>query len=276
VRWALRSGYQVVSEKAGLLRPRKRFGQHFLYDVGAIQRIVDSLALSTNDVLVEIGPGRGALTDQLVRWSNPLHLIEIDRDLVPYLSSRYKDHVHVVIHERDALQLTLDDIRPDQRKVLVGNLPYNISTPLLIHLLSQHEQIERMIFMVQKEVGERLAAQPGTKNYGRLTVMMTRLFETTSLFDVGPEAFNPPPKVWSSVLAFRPRPTPLGPEVNEQDFEALVRQAFAQRRKTLRNTLKERCSEAVIREAGIDPGARPETLSPEDFARLCALLPKED
>jgi 16S rRNA (adenine1518-N6/adenine1519-N6)-dimethyltransferase len=128
-----------------------------------------------------------------------------------------------------------------------------------------------MVFMVQKEVGDRLSAQPGNKSYGRLTVMMSRVFEIISLFDVGPEAFSPPPKVWSSVLLFSPREIPLGPPVNSSDFEALVRQSFAHRRKTLRNTLKGLCSEGVIRKAGIDPSARPETLSPEDFARLTVL-----
>ena len=252
-------------------RARKRFGQHFLHDSGVVRRIVDHLQLNPEEILCEIGPGRGALSDRLVETGNPLHLIEIDRDLVPTLVDRYSARPQVNVHEQDALRLELSIINPHSETVLVGNLPYNISTALLIHLLSQSEQVSRMVFMVQKEVGDRLSAQPGNKSYGRLTVMMSRVFEIISLFDVGPEAFSPPPKVWSSVLLFSPRETPLGPPVNSSDFEALVRQSFAHRRKTLRNTLKGLCSETVIRKAGIDPSARPETLSPEDFARLTVL-----
>ena len=252
-------------------RARKRFGQHFLHDSGVVHRIVDHLQLNPEEILCEIGPGRGALSDCLVETGNPLHLIEIDRDLVPTLVDRYSASPQVNVHEQDALRLDLGIINPHSKTVLVGNLPYNISTALLIHLLSQSKQVSRMVFMVQKEVGDRLSAQPGNKSYGRLTVMMSRVFEIISLFDVGPEAFSPPPKVWSSVLLFSPRETPLGPPVNSSDFEALVRQSFAHRRKTLRNTLKGLCSEGVIRKAGIDPGARPETLSPEDFARLTVL-----
>ena len=252
-------------------RARKRFGQHFLHDSGVVRRIVDHLQLNPEEILCEIGPGRGALSDCLVETGNPLHLIEIDRDLVPILVDRYSASPQVNVHEQDALRLDLGIINSHSETVLVGNLPYNISTALLIHLLSQSEQVSRMVFMVQKEVGDRLSAQPGNKSYGRLTVMMSRVFEIISLFDVGPEAFNPPPKVWSSVLLFSPRETPLGPPVNSSDFEVLVRQSFAHRRKTLRNTLKGLCSEGVIRKAGIDPSARPETLSPEDFARLTVL-----
>ena len=252
-------------------RARKRFGQHFLHDSGVVRRIVDHLQLNPEEILCEIGPGRGALSDRLVKTGNPLHLIEIDRDLVPTLVDRYSASPQVTVHEQDALRLDLDIINPHSETVLVGNLPYNISTALLIHLLSQSEQVSRMVFMVQKEVGDRLSAQPGNKSYGRLTVMMSRVFEIISLFDVGPEAFSPPPKVWSSVLLFSPRETPLGPPVNSSDFETLVRQSFAHRRKTLRNTLKGLCSEGVIRKAGIDPSARPETLSPADFARLTVL-----
>ena len=252
-------------------RARKRFGQHFLHDSGVVRRIVDHLQLNPEEILCEIGPGRGALSDRLVETGNPLHLIEIDRDLVPILVDRYSASPQVNVHEQDVLRLDLRTLNPDSKMVLVGNLPYNISTALLIHLLSQSKQVSRMVFMVQKEVGDRLSAQPGNKSYGRLTVMMSRVFEIISLFDVGPEAFSPPPKVWSSVLLFSPREAPLGPPVNSSDFEALVRQSFAHRRKTLRNTLKGLCSEGVIRKAGIDPSARPETLSPEDFARLTVL-----
>ncbi|MDP6949719.1 MAG: 16S rRNA (adenine(1518)-N(6)/adenine(1519)-N(6))-dimethyltransferase RsmA [Arenicellales bacterium] len=264
----------AVPESPGPGRPRKRFGQHFLNDRVVIDRIMDSLCPRPGEALCEIGPGRGALTDRLAAGENELHLIEIDRDLVPMLRERYASQKEIQIHEQDALTLVLGDIHPDGHVVLVGNLPYNISTALMIHLLAQRNRIDRMVFMVQKEVAQRLTAPPGGKDYGRLTVMMSRVFETNLIFDVGPDAFTPPPKVWSSVVAFKPRPTPLGPKVAEDAFEALVRQAFSQRRKILRNTLKGICSESVILEAGLDPQARPEKVSVEDFARLVSLNEK--
>ena len=144
----------------------------------------------------------------------------------------------------------------------------------MIRLLAQCNRIDRMVFMVQKEVAMRLTASPGGKDYGRLTVMMGRVFQSEFVFDVDPQAFTPPPKVWSSIVAFKPRPAPLGPAINEETFSALVRQAFSQRRKTLRNTLKGICSESVILEAGLDPKARPEQVSGEGFARLAALNEK--
>ncbi len=252
-------------------RPRKRFGQHFLRDVGVIQNIVDHARISAQEVLCEIGPGRGALSDELAKKENALHLIEIDRDLVPLLRERYKDNAQITVHEQDALMLDLAALNAPTPLVLLGNLPYNISTALMIHLSSQRGRIERMLFMVQKEVAERLTAAPGGKDYGRLSVMMARLFEMDLAFHVGPEAFNPPPKVWSSVVAFMPRSTPLGDPVNDESFEYLVRQAFSQRRKTLRNTLKGLCSEELIVEAGIDPGVRPERVTVEEYTRLVSL-----
>jgi len=264
----------AVPESPDPGRPRKRFGQHFLNDRAVIDRIMDSLCPRPGELLCEIGPGRGALTDRLAACDNELHLVEIDRDLVPMLRERYASQKEIQIHEQDALTLALEDIHPAGRVVLVGNLPYNISTALMIHLLAQRNRIDRMVFMVQKEVAQRLTAPPGGKDYGRLTVMMSRVFESDLIFDVGPDAFTPPPKVWSSVVAFKPRPTPLGPTVAEDAFEALVRQAFSQRRKTLRNTLKGICSESVILEAGLDPQTRPEKVSVEDFARLVSLNEK--
>jgi len=264
----------AVPESPGPGRPRKRFGQHFLNDRAVIDRIMDSLCPRPGELLCEIGPGRGALTDRLAACDNELHLVEIDRDLVPMLRERYASQKEIQIHEQDALTLALEDIHPAGRVVLVGNLPYNISTALMIHLLAQRNRIDRMVFMVQKEVAQRLTAPPGGKDYGRLTVMMSRVFETNLIFDVGPDAFTPSPKVWSSVVAFKPRPTPLGPTVDEDVFEALVRQVFSQRRKILRNTLKGICSESVILEAGLDPQTRPEKVSVEDFARLASLNEK--
>jgi|TARA_B100000315_G_scaffold13203_1_gene12447 16S rRNA (adenine1518-N6/adenine1519-N6)-dimethyltransferase len=264
----------VAPERPGPGRARKRFGQHFLNDRGVIDRIADSIGARPGETLCEIGPGLGALSDRLGAGENELHLVEIDRDLVAMLRERYASQKEIHIHEQDALTLALRDIHPDGCVVLVGNLPYNISTALIIHLLSQRDKIDRMVFMVQKEVAQRLTAPPGGKDYGRLTVMVSRLFQTNQLFDVGPDAFTPPPKVWSSVVAFKPRPVALGPVVADDAFEALVRQAFSQRRKTLRNTLKGLCGESVIVEAGLDPGIRPEKVPVEGFARLAALNEK--
>jgi len=258
----------VDPDQPALPRPRKRFGQHFLHDAGVIRRIVDSIDLQTGEILCEIGPGQGALSDHLVRTGNVLHLVEIDRDLVPILRQRYAQYSKVSVHQCDALTVELHKFSSDQPLVMAGNLPYNISSVLLIHLLSQRARISRMLFMLQKEVAQRLVAQPGTKEYGRLSVMVGRLFKTGILFDVGPGAFTPPPKVWSSIVALQPRLEPLGPKVPDEAFETLVRQAFSQRRKTLRNTLKGVCSETLIESAGVDPSARPQTLSPADYARL--------
>ena len=249
-------------------RPRKRFGQHFLHDAGVIGRIIDSICLAPGETVCEIGPGRGALSDRLARIGNRLHLIEIDRDLVPTLRERYASHKQIQIHEKDALTLDLGALNSPDPIVLVGNLPYNISSVLLIHLLSQREKISRMLFMLQKEVAQRLVADPGTSEYGRLSVMVGRVFEPRILFDVGPGAFTPPPKVRSSIVALHPRREPVGPSVRDDAFETLVRQAFSQRRKTLRNSLKGICSEALIRQAGIDPAARPQTVSAADYACL--------
>ncbi len=260
----------MAPESPTLPRPRKRFGQHFLHDAGVIRRIVDSLNAQADEVLCEIGPGQGALSDHLVELGNTLHLVEIDRDLAPFLGQRYVKHSQVQVHEQDALAVNLAELNPDQPLVMVGNLPYNISSVLLIHLLSQREKICRMLFMLQKEVAQRLVADPGASEYGRLSVMVGRVFEPRILFDVGPGAFTPPPKVRSSIVALQPHREPVGPSVRDDAFEALVRQAFSQRRKTLRNSLKGICSEALIRQAGIDPAARPQTLSAADYARLVA------
>ena len=262
----------MASESPTLRRPRKRFGQHFLHDAAMIRRIVEAIDAQTDEVLCEIGPGQGALTDRLVETGTTLHLVEIDRDLVPVLRQRYAQHPQVQVHERDVLSVNLGELSSDQPLVMVGNLPYNISSVLLIHLLAQREHISRMLFMLQKEVAQRLVASPGASQYGRLSVMVGRVYHSRLLFDVGPGAFTPPPKVQSSVVALQPYPEPLGPPVSDAAFETLVRQAFSQRRKTLRNTLKETCSEALIKQAGIDPTARPQTVAPEAYARLVTRL----
>ncbi len=266
----------AISERSGPGRPRKRFGQHFLDDQTVTARIVATLDPRPGEILCEIGPGRGALSDRLAALDNELHLVEIDRDLVPLLQKRYTAQSNIHIHEQDALTLAVETLYAAGRVVMVGNLPYNISTALMIHLLAQRERIDRMVFMVQKEVALRLTALPGGKDYGRLTVMMNRVFESQFVFDVAPEAFTPPPKVCSSVVAFKPRPVPLGPKVDEAAFAALVRQAFSQRRKTLRNALKGLCPESLIEQASLDPEVRPEQVSVESFVQLAALAEKND
>ncbi len=249
---------------------RKRFGQHFLHDRGVLERIASALALSPDDALVEIGPGRGALTQYLGGRTRTFDTIEIDRDLATALRTRYGDSPGFELHEADALKFDFADLarRRERRLRIVGNLPYNISTPLLFHLAAQHDAIVDLHVMLQKEVIDRIAAAPGSAEYGRLTVMLAPWFETTHLFDVGPGAFSPPPRVWSAVarLAVRRESAfPLPPA-----FARTVSAAFSQRRKTLRNALRTVMDADAIVAAGVDPSARPETLSPAQFAQLAA------
>ena len=257
-----------------LLRPRKRFGQHFLVDSEISRRIVESVNIAEGDSVVEIGPGRGALTGLLANRCNNLHLIEIDRDLSVALTQHYADDLSVTVHREDVLKFDFVDLarRLDSTLVVVGNLPYNISTVLLIRLLSQLESTHEMIFMVQREIAARLTASPGGGNYGRLTVMVGRSCEVQSLFEVSPAAFTPPPKVHSTVVRLSPRRTPLGPVVQQRLFERVVRDAFSQRRKTLRNALKQYPIEPALATLGIDPTLRPERLSIEKFAALAAIF----
>ncbi|MEN7343009.1 MAG: 16S rRNA (adenine(1518)-N(6)/adenine(1519)-N(6))-dimethyltransferase RsmA [Pseudomonadota bacterium] len=246
------------------MRARKRFGQNFLIDDGVINRILDAIQPKPKEHIVEIGPGHGALTDWLVRFAGKLSVIEIDRDLVKKLVQKYQqDHVEVV--SGDALKVDFSALGEDIR--VVGNLPYNISTPLLFHLTTHRRHIIDMHFMLQREVVERIVAPPGSKAYGRLSVMLQREFEAEQLFDVPPDAFNPAPKVWSSIVRLTPVDTK--PRVNsEQQFAQLVSQAFSQRRKTIRNSLKGLLSADQIIAAGCEPTARPEVLSGDDFVNL--------
>lgn len=253
---------------------RKRFGQHFLRDRLTIRKIIESMRFENSGLVVEIGPGRGALTTPLVECCSQLHLIEIDRDLVNILSEKYADNAAVTVHQGDALQFDYSRlVEPSRSKLMiVGNLPYNISTPLLIRLLSCSEVIREMVFMVQREIAERLTANPGYRNYGRLTVNVGRSFLVKTLFEVGPEVFSPAPKVHSSVIRLSPRVKPLGPVVDTVLFANVVRDAFSQRRKTLRNSLKHYEAEAILIRLGIDPQLRAERLSIEQFAELVSEL----
>jgi 16S rRNA (adenine1518-N6/adenine1519-N6)-dimethyltransferase len=250
-------------------RPRKRFGQNFLHDQGVIERILDCIEPRPGQRLVEIGPGHGALTRGLLQRIGELDAIELDRDLLQPLRRSCAPLGELRLHNADALAFDFRTLRDDERRLrLVGNLPYNISTPLLFHLIEQADAIEDMHFMLQKEVVERMAAGPGSKTYGRLSVMLQVSCEVTPLFDIGPEAFDPPPKVDSSVVRLRPLPRPLITAEQMGGFGELVGSAFAQRRKTLRNNLKRLLDGEQIAALGIDPGVRTETLSIDDLIRL--------
>jgi 16S rRNA (adenine1518-N6/adenine1519-N6)-dimethyltransferase len=252
---------------------RRRFGQHFLHDPAVIERIVGALAVRRGDHLVEIGPGRGALTARLLACCEcTLDAIEIDRDLAAQLHVRFAGAAHAHLHQGDALQFdyrALAAARAGKLRI-VGNLPYNISTPLLFHLLGASAVIDDLTVMLQREVAARLAAAPGSGAYGRLTVMLAPLLEVARLFDVGPGAFQPPPRVWSALVRLRVRPVPLFPV--SPHYATVVAAAFTQRRKTLRNALSQLLDREAIGACGIDPGVRPETLPPQAFNTLAQAL----
>ncbi len=251
-------------------QPRKRFGQHFLHDDRVIARIVDAFRPGSGDRVVEIGPGRGALTLALLRHVASLHAVEIDRDLIPIL--RHIGGQQLEIHQADALKFDFCRLtEPPHQLRIIGNLPYNISTPLLFHLLDACPCIQDMLFMLQKEVVDRLAAQPGGSTYGRLSVMVQWRCRVEQLFEVPSSAFSPPPKVESAVVQLTPyRSDPVA--VSDPGcFAEIVRAAFAQRRKTLRNSIGRLVTPHLITQAGIDPGQRAETLGIADFATLSNL-----
>jgi 16S rRNA (adenine1518-N6/adenine1519-N6)-dimethyltransferase len=247
---------------------RKRFGQHFLHEPGVVDHIVRVLAPKPGQALIEIGPGLGALTVPVLQAAGELTAIELDRDVVPRLLERCGHAPGLRVIQADALKTDVRTLFPAGTRLRVfGNLPYNISTPLLFHLLEASESVEDMHFMLQKEVVERMTAPPGGDAYGRLTVSVAVRAECASLFTVGPGAFTPRPKVDSAVVRIRPRPAPF-PIHDFGRFEQVVRQAFSLRRKTLANGLRGLLDAAAIRSVGIDPGCRAETLSAEQFARL--------
>ncbi|MCC5867947.1 MAG: 16S rRNA (adenine(1518)-N(6)/adenine(1519)-N(6))-dimethyltransferase RsmA [Gammaproteobacteria bacterium] len=253
------------------IRPRKRFGQHFLHDPYVIERIVAAVDPMPGEQLVEIGPGLGALTRPLLLRAGQMQAVEIDRDVIPELARHCADAGDLRIHQGDALGVSLAELGAGARLRLVGNLPYNISTPLLFHLLAQREHIVDMHFMLQKEVVTRMTAGPGGRDYGRLSVMLGWSCSAEKLFDIGPGAFQPPPQVWSSIVRLVPRPVPLGPPTDEARLRTVVTAAFGQRRKTVRNALKAHLTTEQIEHCGVDPTVRPETLSIEDFVRLAAV-----
>jgi len=273
------------NKKFGEHKARKRFGQNFLHDKNIIEKIIRSINPKAEQNIIEIGPGQGALTYPLLETLGKLNAVEIDRDLIQILNEQSPAYGELIIHEGDALkhdfnQLTLNisakNSDSDTSKCrLVGNLPYNISTPIIFHLLEFIDSIEDMHFMLQKEVVQRMAAEPNSKTYGRLSVMLQWYCEVDYLFDIPASAFNPPPKVVSSLVRLTPRKQPLATLNNPVQFSRLVNHVFQQRRKTLRNTLKNYIKEDQIQTLGISPIARPETLSLLDFARLSNAIEAE-
>ena len=248
---------------------RKRFGQNFLQDSRIIADIVQAVRPQPADIVVEIGPGLGAITEPLAAKLDCLHVCEIDHDIIGYLKTRpYAGKL--VIHEGDVLQFDFSSV--PGRKKIVGNLPYNISTPLLFHLSRYADEVEDMHFMLQKEVVERMVAEPGSNDFGRLSVMLQYFFEMEKLLDVPPEAFSPAPKVDSAVVRLIPAKHRIGQAQAFEQFAALVKQAFHQRRKTIRNNLKGLADDNDLQAAGISPQERAEHIAPEKYVALANLL----
>ncbi|QBQ55613.1 16S rRNA (adenine(1518)-N(6)/adenine(1519)-N(6))-dimethyltransferase RsmA [Nitrosococcus wardiae] len=249
---------------------RKRFGQHFLHDKQVIDRLLRVIHPQSGELMVEIGPGQGALTLPLLRGLGHLEAIELDRDLAAYLVESCASEGDLRLHNVDALAFDFRALvrEQNQRLRVVGNLPYNISTPLLFHLLAQVEVLEDMHFMLQREVVVRLAAKPGGKDYGRLSVMVQFYCGVEPLFTVKPGAFMPPPKVDSMVVRLKPCRPSLAPEIPHAALNRVVSQAFSQRRKTLANALKGLLGSADLKILGMDPRQRPETVDLEQYLAL--------
>lgn len=254
-------------------RARKRFGQNFLHDAGVIHRILRSIHPRADDHLVEIGPGQGALTEGLLGGGAQLDVIELDLDLIPILTAKFGGNPRFRLNQGDALKFDFASLAGGERSLrVVGNLPYNISTPLIFHLLEHAALIRDMHFMLQKEVVERLAAEPGGGDWGRLSIMVQYHCRVEHLFNVGPGAFNPAPKVDSAIVRLVPHERLPHPARDPRLLERVVREAFNQRRKTLRNTLKGLLDLPAIEAAGVDPGLRPEQLDLAAFVRLADQL----
>jgi 16S rRNA (adenine1518-N6/adenine1519-N6)-dimethyltransferase len=255
-----------------LPQPRKRLGQHFLVDRTALERIADALAPTADDVVVEIGPGRGALTDLLSQRAKRVIAIELDRDLVPYLRDRYRQAGNVDVIERDVLDVNLGEVA-GAGFLLAGNVPYYITTPILFHALELPRPV-RAVYLVQREVAERIAAPPGSRTYGALSVNVQAVASAELVARVPASAFRPPPSVESAIVRLTPRPDPVVHQSLEHAFRALVQDAFGLRRKQMRRVVRTiahldvAAADQVLAAAAIDPEVRPETLSPEDFARL--------
>jgi len=257
-------------------KARKRFGQNFLHDAGVIQRIVQAVSPKPGQRIVEIGPGQGAITLPLLDACGTLDVVELDRDLIQPLADKAAGHGELIIHQHDVLKFDFRALAGNDRLRVVGNLPYNISTPLMFRLIEQAPVIEDMHFMLQKEVVDRMAAAPGNGDYGRLSVMIQYYCKVDPLFRVRPGAFTPAPKVDSAVVRLTPWPEPPAVLDDPDTLPVLVRAAFSQRRKTLRNTLKQLLPVENIEAAGADPGARPETISLTQYVALANQLARID
>ncbi len=251
---------------------RKRFGQNFLSDPHYINRIVDSISPSDKDQMVEIGPGLGAITELLINSVNKLDLVELDKDLIPRLEQKFSGKQHLSIHQADALKFNFGELRLNKENSpklrIVGNLPYNISTPLIFHLLSFREHIQDMYFMLQKEVVERICAESNSKTYGRLSIMTQYYCDAEMLFTVPPGAFQPAPKVDSAIVKLSPKSEQFLTALDPKLLSEVVTASFNQRRKTIRNNLKKYINEEVLVELEIDPAARPETLSIDTYIKI--------
>ena len=253
-------------------RARRRFGQHFLADPSYIARIVRAIDPQADDRVVEVGPGLGALTEPLLQRVNTLHVIEIDRDIVARLSSRFPVD-RLVVHQGDALEFDFSALGPQLR--VVGNLPYNISSPLLFHVADHMAAVRDCHFMLQKEVVDRMTAAPGGKIYGRLSVMIQYRFKADKLFNVPAGAFRPAPQVESAFVRLTPYAQLPWPARNEQLLSEMVNRAFSLRRKTLRNALVDFVDAEQLRDLGIDPRLRPEQLPVEAFVRIANAVTAE-
>lgn len=250
-------------------KARKRFGQNFLQDHNVIYSILSNIQANSGEHWVEIGPGLGAITEPLLQKGVSLDVVELDRDLVKILEQRFADNDNFTIHSADALKFDFAALAKDNSSLrIIGNLPYNISTPLLFHLLDSAYCIEDMHFMLQKEVVDRMCAEPGSKKFGRLSVMIQYYCETELVFDVPPESFDPIPKVMSAIVKLIPHQKPPVEINSVAELNKVVTTAFSQRRKTIRNSLKKLLSEEQIIALDIDPTLRAESLSLAEFAKL--------
>ncbi len=248
---------------------RKRFGQHLLIDKSVIENIVHVVHPKENQLICEIGPGKGAITFPILKKSKFLQAIEIDRDLVNYLKKYYPEHGILKIHQTDVLNFDFSTISSKTRSIrLIGNLPYNISTPLLFHLLKHKELVCDMHFMLQKEVVDRITASTGDSNYSRLSIMMQTHYNVTNLFNIRPDQFDPPPKVDSSFMRLIPTEKYTEKINNMSNFSKLIETAFQQRRKTIKNSLATLINEEQLRSSNIQPSQRPQEISIQQYINL--------
>ncbi|MFL1468019.1 16S rRNA (adenine(1518)-N(6)/adenine(1519)-N(6))-dimethyltransferase RsmA [Marinobacter sp. DUT-3] len=260
-----------MSNKPGH-QARKRFGQNFLHDPGVIERIIRAIHPKADDAIVEIGPGLGAITEEILAVNPALQVVELDRDLIPVLRTKFFNYPDFRIHEADALKFDFSQLVSDRPLRIIGNLPYNISTPLIFHLLSYSGVVQDMHFMLQKEVVQRMAAVPGDNNYGRLGIMTQYFCKVQPLFEVGAGAFRPAPKVDSAIVRMVPHTTLPHPAKDLGTLQAVVRTAFNARRKTLRKALAGLVTVEQLQSLGINDGLRPENLGLADYVAIADRL----